>query len=191
MQRRKAISRILLISCGSIAAYSGYKFYDWNKSPDVEYLDSHKKLIAALAEEIIPATDSPGAKEAGVDDFIITMVKDCVEIKTKNKFIDGLKELQRYCHSSFSKSFEDCTKQQKLQTLTHFEERGRTNSGIIGKVEKRFFGSSFFTTLKSLTVEGYCTSEAGATKGLAYVPIPGKFVGCMPLQKGQKSWATH
>src|SRR5579871_58442 len=92
MKRRKAIGRILLISGGALAGYSGYKLWDWNKSPDIEYLEKHKELIAALAETIIPATDSPGAKEAGVHEYIITMLKDCTERKSQNKFIDGLRK---------------------------------------------------------------------------------------------------
>jgi hypothetical protein len=191
MNRRKAMARILLIAGGSMAAYSGYKWWDWNKRPDIVYLEQNKDLIAALAETIIPATDSPGAKEAGVQEYIIMMVKDCTEKKSQNKFIDGLKELEHYCSSSFSKTFQQCSTQQQQQTLNHFEERGKSYNGIIGKVENRFFGKSFFATLKSYAVEGYCTSEAGATKGLAYLYIPGKFIGCMPLQPGQKSWATH
>jgi len=191
MKRRKAIARILLIGTGAIATYSGYKLYDWNKAPDFEYLEKHKQLIAALAETIIPATSTPGARDAAVDEFIVTMIKDCVERKAQNKFIDGLKELERYCHSSFDKSYEQCSLQQQKQTLNHFEERGKSNNGFMGKVEDRFFGKSFFATLKRLTVEGYCTSEIGATKGLSYLPIPGKFIGCMPLQPGQHTWATN
>jgi hypothetical protein len=191
MKRRKAIGRILLISGGALATYSGYKIWDWTKAPDLEYLEKHKTLILALSETIIPATDSPGAKDAGVDDFIITMIKDCTERKSQNKFIDGLKELERFCHSSFNKFFVECSLNEKKQTLIHFEERGKSYGGIMGKVENRFFGRSFFATLKRLAAEGYCTSEIGATKGLSYLFIPGKFVGCMPLQQGQKAWATH
>jgi len=191
MKRRKAIGRILLIGGGSIAAYSGYKWWDWNKGPDIEYLEHNKDLLAALAEAIIPTTDSPGAKEAGVGDFITVMVKDCTDRKSQNKFIDGLKELERYCSSSFGNTFQQCSVKEQKQTLQHFEQRGKSNNGIIGKVENRFFGKSFFATLKNYTTEGYCTSEAGATKGLSYLYIPGKYIGCMPLQPGQKSWATH
>jgi hypothetical protein len=43
--------------------------------------------------------------------------------------------------------------------------------------------------LKQLTVAGYFTSEIGATKALAYLPVPGKFQGETRLQPGQKAWA--
>jgi len=74
--------------------------------------------------------------------------------------------------------------------LTLFEERGKNFKGILGKAQNRFLGKSFFTTLKEYTVEGYCTSEMGATRGLAYIHIPGKYLGCIPMQPGQKVWAT-
>jgi hypothetical protein len=41
-----------------------------------------------------------------------------------------------------------------------------------------------------LTCLGYYTSEIGATKALKYVHIPGKYEACIPLQPGQKAWAT-
>jgi hypothetical protein len=191
MKRRQAIGRILLISGGAITGYSAYKWWDWNKSPDLNYLDANKELIASLADAIIPKTDEPGAHDAKVEEFIILMVKECTEIKSQNKFIDGLKELQRFCHSNFSYDFSKCNQDEKNKTLTHFEQRGKSYGGIMGKVENKFFGRSFFATLKSLTSEGYCSSEIGANQGLAYSFIPGKFIGCMPLQPGQKSWATH
>jgi hypothetical protein len=47
----------------------------------------------------------------------------------------------------------------------------------------------FFALMKELTLLGYFTSEIGATKALAYVQIPGRYDGCVKLEKGQKAWA--
>ena len=47
----------------------------------------------------------------------------------------------------------------------------------------------FFNRMKELTVTGYFTSEIGATEALAYLPIPGRFDGDVPLEPGQKAWA--
>jgi Gluconate 2-dehydrogenase subunit 3 len=190
MNRRKAITRIFLAGIGGGLAFSGYKWYDWNKTPDIDYLEHHRELISALAETIIPATDTPGAREAGVSDFIVTMIRDCTDRISANKFIDGLKELQHYCQSHFQQPFEKCGGPNQQATLQHFEEKGKPFKGVIGKAQNRWLGKSFFTTLKAYTVEGYCTSEAGATKGLAYLYIPGSYHGCIPLQPGQKAWAT-
>ncbi len=48
----------------------------------------------------------------------------------------------------------------------------------------------YFRMMKELTLWGYFTSEAGATKALRYVAVPGKYEGCIPYKKGDKAWAT-
>lgn len=189
MKRRTAIASILAAGTGGGLLFSGYKWIDWHKTPDFPFLEQHRQLITALAETIIPTTDSPGAREAGVGDFILTMIKDCTDRISQNKFIDGLKDLDSWCKSRYNRSFELCSLAEKTETLSHFQEKGRPLKGIAGKAETRYLGKSFFTTLKEYTVQGYCSSEAGATKGLAYLYIPGAFHGCIPMQPGQRAWA--
>jgi hypothetical protein len=191
MNRRQAIFRISLAGTAVVTTVAGYKWYDITKKPDLAYLDKSKELIAALAETIIPATDTPGAKDAGVQDFIILMIKECTERKAQNKFINGLKDLQSYSESKYGKLYQHCGAKEQELIMAHFEKKGKPFKGIAGKVQSRFLGNSFFTTLKQYTVEGYCTSQPGATKGLAYLYIPGSYQGCIPLNKGQRGWATN
>jgi hypothetical protein len=190
MNRRKAISRILLAGIGGTIAFGGYKWHEWYKTPDMTWLDANRPLLAALADTIIPPTDSPGARAAGTPDFMITLLKDCTDRRTLNKFIDGLKDLEAYCRSTYRHSFTDCADTDRIATLTRFEQKDRPLSGIWGKAENRFLGKPFFTTLKEYTVVAYCTSEQGATHGLAYVAVPVNYHGCIPLQPGQPAWAT-
>jgi len=190
MNRRKAIGLLLLASGGAAATYSGLKWYQLNHSPDLAYLDGKLNLLSALAETIIPKTDTPGAKEAGVGPYLLDMVKDCTDRKTQNKFIDGLKELEHYSDSQFSKTYETCSPEEQVKIMKHFQEKGKPYNGIIGKAQNKFLGKSFFTTLKEYTVMGYCSSQLGATQGLAYLAVPGPYLGCTTLTKGQKSWAT-
>jgi hypothetical protein len=190
MKRRTAIGRILAAGVGGGLVFSGYKWHDWHKAPDLGFVTLQKELLAALAETIIPATDTPGARDAGVADFIIAMIKDCTEIKTQNKFIDGLKELRSYSLSKYQKEYQRCDPQEQRTILQHFEQEGKPFRGILGKAQNRFLGKSFFSTLKQYTVEGYCTSERGASMGLTYLAVPGSFRGCLPMSPGQKAWAT-
>jgi len=172
--------------------FSGYKWYDWNKSPDIEYLTGNKRMITALAETIIPAdATTPGATEAHVADYIILMIRDCTDRRSTNKFIEGLKAVAHRAQSRYNKDFESCTPIEQQAVLAYIASTDRPFTGIVGKAQNRYLGRSFFTTLKQYTAEGYCSSEAGATRGLAYVPVPGSFRGCVPLQPGQPAWATH
>ena len=46
----------------------------------------------------------------------------------------------------------------------------------------------FFTMLNQLTVWGFFSSEPGATQALRYVPIPGRYEGCIPYKEGDGAW---
>ena len=190
MKRRKAIGLLLLAGGGTAASLGGLKWYQLNHTPDLSYLDGKLNLLSALAETIIPKTDTPGAKEAGVGQYLMDMIKDCTDRKTQNKFLDGLKDLVQYTQDKYNKSYETCSVEEQVVVMKHFQEKGNPYKGIIGKAQNKFLGKSFFTTLKEYTVTGYCTSQLGATQGLAYLPVPGPYIGCTTLTKGQKSWAT-
>ncbi|WP_138993879.1 gluconate 2-dehydrogenase subunit 3 family protein [Larkinella sp. C7] len=190
MKRRQAILGIALLGTGSVIV-NGFKWISWYKNPDLVFIHSQKELLAALAETIIPATDTPGAIAAGVPDFILKMVLENTLKVSQNRFIEGLKAVDPYSISRFGKPYVNCSRQEQNEVMRHFERDGKPFEGIPGKVERKLIGNSFFTTLKEYTCVGYYTSMTGATQGLAYVFTPGHYTGCIPLFAGQKSWAIR
>ena len=80
-------------------------------------------LIAALAELIIPETDTPGAVAAGVPDFIDQIVSQWYTPTERKIFDDGLVAINAHCQGQYAQEFVDCTGQQQTQALTHFEEQ--------------------------------------------------------------------
>ncbi len=191
MQRRAAIRRISLIGGGLLLVFSGTKVYQRYKSPHFQSLKENGPLLGALAETILPRTDSPGAGEAGVGDFIGKMVRDCTDRKTQNNFIDGLDALAGRARSRYGKDFGQCSLAERTALLTECERKGAVYAGKAGKLERYLLGDPFFTTLKKYTILGYCTSQAGATRGLRYDYIPGRYVGSVILTPGQRGWATQ
>jgi hypothetical protein len=190
MNRRKAILSIFFIGGGATAGFSGYKWYSIHKTADILFLENNKALIADLAETIIPATDTPGAKAAMVHVTVISMIKAVADRKTKNIFIDGLKEVEQYTAGNYHKSFTALSPVQQREVVDYFREKGKNYAGIIGKIKNKFMGKSFFHILKEYTTTAFCTSKPGATQTLAYDFIPGKYNACMPMARGQHSWAT-
>jgi hypothetical protein len=190
MNRKKAIRNIVLLGGGAAALFAGWKGYTIFKSPSFAKLDEHQLLIDELAELIIPETDTPGAGKAGVGRFISLMIRDCTPKQAQNNFIDGLDDLASYAKSLYGKPFLQCSAAEKQQVMEHFEEKGKPYKGLMGKVESRYLGDPFFITLKKYTVMGYCTSRPGATSALRYDYIPGTYQAILPLEPGQRSWAT-
>lgn len=190
MNRRKAIYSLMLLGAGTVATYAGYKLYQVNKKPNLMFLDEHVDLVAALTENIIPRTDTPGAIDTGSPAILIAMIKNNADRKTQNNFIDGLKELLHYTTSKYDQPFATLPFATQQQIVQVFYEKGKNYTGKTGKAKNKILGKSFFEILKQYTSIAYCTSKEGASIGLAYDYIPGKFEGCVPLRAGQKSWAT-
>lgn len=191
MKRRQVIYNILL-AFGIVIVAGNYKWLFRKAVPNLEFLLSENKLlIAELAETIIPATETPGARDAKVEDFIIKIIINCSDVMQQQNFINGLNEVQNFSKRTYHKPFEKCSKMEKIKTLEHFENSERSSYMIVNQVKRKLFGAPFFSMLKSLTVIGYCTSEPGATKGLEYVYVPRTYQACVSLLPGQKSWATR
>lgn len=190
MNRRTTLKSIVALSVAGISSFSAYKWISLNREVNITELLSYQSLIAELAETIIPATDTPGAKDAGVDGYIINILTNCTEKRDQNKFLSNLKNLEEYTNDIFNKSFVQCNANQRNAILKHFEEREVYSVNFFNKVNNKFFGKAFFLQLKELTIEGYCQSELGATQGLSYDYIPINYEPCIPLKINEKSWAT-
>lgn len=175
MNRREAVERMSLILGGTLstqltAALMGQVL---NEGPSVEVSDAQQNLLAELADVIIPATDTPGAKEAGAEQFIIRVLRDCHPIEEQKTFYAGLARIDEASQKAHGKNFVDLTEEQKNSIV---EDAVKNNK-------------AFFSQMKRFTITGYFTSEIGATQALAYLPIPGRFEGDIPLTADQKTWA--
>ncbi|WP_231459346.1 gluconate 2-dehydrogenase subunit 3 family protein [Pedobacter sp. Leaf132] len=190
MNRRTTIKGILALSFVGGSSFSLYRWISLHNAFNEKTLLSSGDLIADLAETIIPSSDTPGAKEASVHKYIINVITHCTAKVEQNKFLKGLESVKTYSNENFGKSFSNCNETQKNKILSYFEKNDTYDTPIFNKINTKLFGKSFFTQLKELTVDGYCLSQLGATKGLAYDYIPGNYKPCIALKKNQKSWAT-
>lgn len=189
MNRRKAIGGIFAIAGIGVASYTGFKFFYGNSTVNRGQLPNYINLIAELVDVIIPPTDTPGAKEAKVQDYIIHFMESCTSNREYNNFFNGLNDLQETCLNDFNTHFEDCTNEQKTEVLEALDDNSDANS-LLSKINNKLRGRSFFNILKSLTIEGYCTSEIGATQLLVYAPVPVNYKAITTMKPNQKAWAT-
>jgi len=175
MNRRQSIERITLLLGGSLSPQitAGLMGQVLNEGSSVSVSEAQSALLAELADTIIPTTDTPGAKAAGVEQFILRLMRDCYVREEQESFYGGLDKLEADCRAAHGKGFIELEPEARNACL---RETIKTNR-------------KFFDTLRQLTVTGYFTSEIGATKALEYLPIPGKFMGDVPMTPGQKAWA--
>lgn len=190
MNRRSYFKGVFALAAIGTASFSVFKWFDLKKAPDPAGLTSKREIIAELAELIIPATDTPGAKAAGVHDYIINVMINCVPVHEQKKFISGLEDLEDFARSHTGKDFLKCGAEEKRTVLEHEMNHSELPYRILNKIYNKLFGQPFYPKLRDLTIEGYCMSRLGATQGLAYDYIPSTYEACIPLRPHQKSWAT-
>lgn len=144
-------------------------------------------LLDEIAETILPATDTPGAKAAGVGAFMAVMVTDTYAAGEQNIFQAGLATLDTRCRESFGRGFLAANADERLRLLEALDAEQFDYMG-------QKAGSApahFFRMMKELALLGYFTSEIGYTKAMRYLETPGRYDPCVPFKPGEKAWAPH
>src|SRR2546421_8028363 len=82
-------------------------------------LNAHQnETVATIAELIIPKTDTPGAREAGVPAFIDVMLADWADDDHRQQFTAGLANVDERARGLFAKDFVACSEAPQTHNLT-------------------------------------------------------------------------
>jgi len=138
------------------------------------------RLVDAVAELIYPATETPGARDAGVPQMIDRALAGWAEPAQADLIKSGLARMDADAKAAHGKAFVDLAPAQQTALLTRYDQEAAAARG-----KPHPFGS-----LKDLMTIGYFTSKPGATVTLRYDPVPGDFRGCVPLKEIGRAWAT-
>jgi len=193
MDRREAIFKVATLMGVTLSAplLSGLVYGQGNLLDiPVGYVSplatsNQQKMIAEIAELIIPTTSTPGAKAAKVPEFINALITDCYPEQDQKRFFTGLDKLDADAKTAHGKSFLTITPAQQTNLLKKAEA-----DYLVQRQKNKSAPAPFFAMIKEMSIIGYFTSEIGATKALNYLPVPSAYRPCEPLKPGQKTWAT-
>jgi gluconate 2-dehydrogenase gamma chain len=109
-------------------------------------------VITRLTELIIPSDGTPGAREAGVDEFVDFMVAHDAQLQPRMRA--GIEWLQARCQRDHSLAFVELSEaaQTALLEPLAFAAKHRAGDEV---------GQEFFRGVKDLTVMGFYSSEIG------------------------------
>ena len=122
------------------------------------YFDREFSLVSELADGLIPTTDTPGAVEAGVPAYLDALMADWASAETQDAHHEVVAKVE-----------------QELATLS------------LADLDAAAFGDrreelGAYRQLKNLIVNAYYVSEPGATLETGWVPVPGRWEHCAPLE---------
>jgi gluconate 2-dehydrogenase gamma chain len=175
------------------------------------------ELVATIAEHILPETDTPGARGAGVHRFIDTLLAEYYPPAERQRFLAGLADVDARARRACGRPFLQCGAEEQRAVLDRLDretfvapaplpasnvdketERGAADTKAPAELKANRVRRAapdrreapFFRTMKELTLLGYYTSQIGATRELHHVQVPGRFQGCAPLTRIGRTWAV-
>jgi hypothetical protein len=159
---------------------------------DIAFLDE-------IAETILPATKTPGAKAAKTGAFMALMVTDSYSPAERQIFREGMRKVDDAARKANGRSFMAATPPQRTAVLTTLDrEQKRVMDAQKGMIDALDASASvdrpaqhYFRMMKELALLGYFTSEIGCTQVMRYVESPGRFDPCIPYAPGEPAWAAH
>ena len=189
INRRQALQQVAVLLGGVISAptlagvLSTATRRAWAASPQWAprtLSAAQLELVATVAEHIIPETDTPGARAAGVHRFVDTLLTDHYPATERDRFLAGLADVDARARSAHGQAFAQCAPEQRIALLTELDARAyAASSGEDGW---------FFRRMKELTLVGYYTSQIGATQELHPSPF-GTYRGDIPYSSVGKAWS--
>jgi gluconate 2-dehydrogenase gamma chain len=126
------------------------------------FTDEEASLATAIIACLIPADDFPGAKEAGVINFIDRQLVG-YHSRFQNIYRTGLAYTRESCMRQFGVSFSDLGEEKKILFLKSLEENTEPN-----ELWKDIASSDFFNLILDHTMQGfYGSPRHGGNKDYA------------------------
>ena len=135
--------------------------------------------LAAVVDVILPDTDTPGARTAGVHWYLDDVSRN--DAATGRRLRDGLRRLDTRATSLHGRSFAELTVAQQTAVLSSYEESAGGTVKLDSAAQPRVTGASpetgaitpddrsFFSFIKAQTIDAYYKSEMGQIGELEWV----------------------
>jgi gluconate 2-dehydrogenase gamma chain len=199
MNRRQVLQRVAYLMGGAISAPAVLGLLN-GCSPKQEastwqpvfFSKEQGAIVAEVTDIIIPRTNTPGAKDAGVPGFIDTMLKDVYEQGDRDRYLAGLKEFDDAARKAHGKAFVELSKAQQTEQVQKFNDDAVATE-LAYDPRPKDLKRPFILMTRELTLLGFFCSKVGATEVLQYVAVPGGFQACVPVaQAGNgRAWAQE
>jgi len=149
--------------------------------------------VVAMIDQIIPATDTLGAKGARVNEFIDIILTEWATDSERKDFLAGLADVDKQSNALFAKDFVDASPAQQVTLLrsmddaVDFEKAASHHGSVPSEKRDTQLEGDFWKIFKGITLYGFYTSEIGFSQELKLQIIPGAQHGCAPVAEPQKA----
>jgi Gluconate 2-dehydrogenase subunit 3 len=147
------------------------------------------ETVITLVDLILPATDTPGAKAARVNEWMDVILTDWATAEERDRFLKGVDGVDTQAVALFGKPFVELSADRQVAQLHIMDDAIDWRHDVVehGQPVPRddrdwYLRGYFFQIFKKMTIHGYFTSEIGFTQALKLQIIPGEQHGCAPYE---------
>lgn len=184
LQRREVLRRAAWLLGGAVSAPAALAILQGCSAKDAPvaadwtpkfFKGDEAGIVTAIADIIIPKTDTSGALDANVPAFIDSMMADVYASDAQEQFHAGCAEFA--AARADGKAFLDQDRAAQTATVTQALE-----AALAADQQPR----PFILMARELTLLGFYTSRAGITENMEYQAVPTAYHGCVPLSQMKK-----
>lgn len=194
MDRREAIKRTILLTGAALSASTITAVLNGCQAEAStqagwmpQFFDAEQAAaLSEIAETILPATETPGAKDVGVPEFIDQLASTCLPAEEQMALRESIEQIEAAAQSKYNKTFPALSPEERLALLNTIDAEARMVETVPDDMGETAW--SGFLKLKQLVLLGYFTSEKVGTEVTAFLPIPGQYKPCIPYEEGQPAW---
>jgi hypothetical protein len=182
LARRELLRRAAWVLGGTISAPAALAILQGCSAKDAPkaaewtpkfFKGDESKVVTAIADIILPHTDTSGALDANVPAFIDSMMADVYAVDAQQRFRAGCAEFAAGQGKAFldqDRAAQTATVQQALEAALAADAPARP----------------FILMTRELTLLGFYTSQPGITENMQYEPVPTAYHGCVPVSQMKK-----
>jgi len=174
---RRALLRGAIILLGSsVAGLPGALLAKPARKAKRFFAAAQYALLDEVTEIMLPRTDTPGARDAGVAASIDAMMTTWASTERRQQFRVLLDDIDRSAVSALGKPLLRLMPAQRVEAVTVYD--------------KAHARDSVYRDFKHLVLTAYFLSEAGATKELRYEHTPGRWEPLVRVTPETRAWAV-
>jgi hypothetical protein len=144
---------------------------------DVRFLTPARfAVLDALAETIMPRTDTPGARDALVPQRFDALLQNWASAETKAKFTAMIDAAEAAARAAGASGLAALPAAKQLEVVSAFD--------------RAKFADASYRKFKNLILSLYYLSEPGATQELRYEHVPGAWEPNIPVTPDTRAWAV-
>jgi hypothetical protein len=185
---RRGLLQSAFALVGASVALSACDFGSLGSKGTFTFNDKQRASVSAIADTLVPKTDTAGAVEAGVPKAFEGLLSNWAKPETRDILLTAIDKIDGAAQKAKGKAFAELPSADRISLLTNIDAEGLKVdpkapklSGIAAMMAGPAFMDPGYGKLKSLLVTLYYSSEAALTEELPYNHNPGAFKPSVPV----------